>query len=335
MTALVTIVLPVYNGANFLTEAVDSLLGQSFTDFELLLSDNASTDKTWSICKKFAKRDQRVKLHRFDRNMGASVNFSHHIPAVESKYVKWAAHDDLLRPTYLESCIDVLEADPAFVLCHTGTRLILADGEEKGIESVLPDLDSDDPSLRFSSMVIFPHLCTSVFGVFRTEVFQQTRLLEPYVGSDRVLLSEVAMRGKIGTVLQDLFLNRRHDLNSIFQYRDETARLAWFDPTRTVAKSYPLNRLAAEYLKGIERSELAPEHQEACMRILRKWMLAGRYLDGKPVVQHLRREQSDWPAAGPEYDCPCGTGLPYGACHGRNVLSLPPVDMPAQGQTGA
>jgi hypothetical protein len=255
--------------------------------------------------------------------MGASKNFNHLVPTVKTKYFKWAAHDDLHRPDYLATCVDVLERDDSVVIGHTGTRLMLADGQETGIESVLPDLDSADPSLRFSSMVIFPHLCTTVFGVFRTEVLQQTPLLEPYVGSDRVLLAEMAMRGKIVTVLKDLFLNRRHDQNSIFQYPDETERLAWFDPTQKERKSYPINRLAAEYLKAIERSGISNVDKRACRDVLVKWMRQGRYLDRKPVAGHLLRERADWAKTGPDDTCPCGSGLTYGQCHGLDLFSLP------------
>jgi len=325
MTALVTIILPVYNGANYLAEAVDSLLAQTFTDFEVLITDNASTDDTWSICQRFAKADKRVKLFRFEKNMGAAVNFSHHVPAVESKYIKWVAHDDLHRPEFLQACVEVLEGDPSVVMCHTGTRLITADGTEKNLVPVLPSLDDEDPARRFASMVRFPHLCTEVFGVFRTEVFQQTPRLQPYVGSDRVMLAEVALRGRIVIILRDLFLNRRHDNNSIFQYPDEQSRVAWFDPTQENTRSYPVSRLAAEYLRTIERVELSDRHREACLRVLRHWIVNSPYLDRQPVASHLRREQAAWPPVGPDDTCPCGSERPYRNCHGHPVLALPPA----------
>lgn len=330
MTALVTIVLPVYNGANFLAEAVESLLAQTFTDFELILSDNASTDDTWAICQRFAERDPRVTLFRFDRNMGASVNFNHHIPTVESKYVKWAAHDDLHRPDYLEACVAELEADPSLILCQTGTRLITADGSERNLDRVLPDLDDDNPAKRFSSMIRFPHLCTEVFGVYRTEEFKKTPLLAPYVGSDRVLLAEVALRGKIKIVLRDLFLNRRHDLNSIFQYPDEKERIAWFDPSRDAVKTYPVSRLAGEYLRSIERAGLSDAQAQTCMRVLHMWMMKGHHLDRRPVLQHLIEERADWGAVAPDDPCPCGTGRPYARCHGLRIFALPSAVRPAQ-----
>jgi glycosyltransferase involved in cell wall biosynthesis len=324
MTALVTIVLPVFNGSNYLAEAVEALLGQTFRDFELILSDNASTDDTWSICERFAKQDPRVTLFRFDKNMGASVNFNHHIPGIKSKYVKWAAHDDLHRPEYLEACVDVLESDPSVVLCQTGTRLITADGAEKNLEKVLPDLDDPIPAKRFGSMIRYPHLCTEVFGVYRTEVFQKTPLLQPYVGSDRVLLAEVALRGRIVIVLRDLFLNRRHDFNSIFQYPDEKERVAWFDPTVDKTKNYPVSRLTGGYLNAIDRAGIADADKVLCWRALHVWIWRGRHLDRQPITYHLQMERSVWPRVGADDACPCGSGRQYGQCHGLAIFAKPP-----------
>jgi hypothetical protein len=243
---------------------------------------------------------------------------------VTRKYVKWTSHDDLHRPDYLAACVDVLEADPSVVLCQTGTRLIDADGTEKNLERVLPDLDDDNPAKRFSSMVRFPHLCTEVFGVYRTEVFQQTPLLQPFVGSDRALLAEVALRGKIKIVLRDLFLNRRHDLNSIFQYPDEQERVAWFDPSRGGTRHYPVSRLVAEYILAIERARVPRPVGDACLRVVKAWMAQGNHLDRQPVARHLMRERATWGDVAPDDDCPCGTGLKYGQCHGSRFYAMPP-----------
>jgi glycosyltransferase involved in cell wall biosynthesis len=330
MTPLITIVLPVFNGSNFLAEAVDSLLSQSLKDFELIISDNASTDDTPSICERFARSDPRVKLFRFEKNVGAARNFNHAFAAVRSKYFKWAAHDDICRPAFLEACVDVLERDRSIVLCHTGTKAITEAGEELGRLAILPDMKEDDPARRFASMITFPHLCAEVFGVFRTEVLAKTPLVAPYVGSDRVLLAEIAIRGKIGLVLRGLFLNRRHDENSILQYPDESARLAWFDPALGTQRSYPVSRLTAEYLKSIERTDISEAQKDDCRGVLKKWMQKGLYIDGQPVGQLLRREQSDWGRVGPDERCPCQSGLSHADCHGGPIFALHPAETPTR-----
>src|SRR4051794_3298661 len=87
--------LPVYNGENFLAHAVDSILAQDFRDFELIISDNASTDRTAEICRGYAESDPRVRYVRFETNQGGSRNFCYVFELARGEYFKWAAHDDV------------------------------------------------------------------------------------------------------------------------------------------------------------------------------------------------------------------------------------------------
>src|SRR5262249_45528439 len=102
----VTIGLPVYNGAEYLADAITSILSQTFTDFELLISDNASDDATESICRGFADRDRRVKYVRQKTNIGAAANHNLLVGQSDSPYFKWAAHDDILEPRFLEVAVE-------------------------------------------------------------------------------------------------------------------------------------------------------------------------------------------------------------------------------------
>ena len=120
----VSIGMPVYNGENFLAEALDSMLAQTFVDFELIISDNASTDRTKAICRDYAARDRRIRYHRVDDNQGATWNFNHTFELARGEYFKWAAHDDLCDPTFVARCVEVLDSDPTVICCHTQTRHI-------------------------------------------------------------------------------------------------------------------------------------------------------------------------------------------------------------------
>src|SRR5437867_3679459 len=94
-TVKVSIGLPVYNGQQFVACAIESILRQAFTDFQLVITDNASTDKTGSICRSFAERDRRIVYHRLPRNIGAILNFERvYMLCGAGEYFKWAAHDD-------------------------------------------------------------------------------------------------------------------------------------------------------------------------------------------------------------------------------------------------
>src|SRR3954447_19823090 len=113
---LLTVGMPVYNAEQFLAKALDSFLDQTFKDFELLISDNASTDRTEEICRKYAARDRRIRYFRNAKNMGAGWNLRHvYSLAKQATYYKTAAHDDFLEPTFLEECIAALEADPGLI----------------------------------------------------------------------------------------------------------------------------------------------------------------------------------------------------------------------------
>jgi glycosyltransferase involved in cell wall biosynthesis len=120
----VAIGLPVYNGDNYLAAAIESILAQSYGDFDFLISDNASTDGTEEICRAYAKRDPRIRYVRQAQNVGAAANYNLLVPMTDSPYFKWAAHDDLLAPGCLAACVDVLDSDPTVVLASPASMLI-------------------------------------------------------------------------------------------------------------------------------------------------------------------------------------------------------------------
>src|ERR1700758_5314726 len=133
-----TIGMPIYNAERFLAKTLDCFLRQTFTDFELIISDNASTDSTEEICHEYARRDRRIRYFRNEKNMGAGWNFRRVYSMATGKYYKQAAHDDFIEPTFLERCIAALEADPGLALAHTRTRTVSPTGAP---------VECDNPSL--------------------------------------------------------------------------------------------------------------------------------------------------------------------------------------------
>jgi glycosyltransferase involved in cell wall biosynthesis len=108
----VTIGLPLYNDARYLSKAMDSLLAQTFTDFEILISDNASTDRSSDICDQYVKKDSRVRYVRQERNLGVRHNFLFLLNQASSEFFMWAASDDRWHPDFLQECVDALRRDP-------------------------------------------------------------------------------------------------------------------------------------------------------------------------------------------------------------------------------
>ena len=109
--AAVSVGLPVYNGARYLPAAIDSLLSQTFEDFELIISDNGSTDETERICRGYAARDPRVRYVRSDVNRGLLWNFRNVLELARAPRFKWMAHDDICAPEFLRRCMEELDAD--------------------------------------------------------------------------------------------------------------------------------------------------------------------------------------------------------------------------------
>jgi glycosyltransferase involved in cell wall biosynthesis len=219
--------LPVYNGEKLLPQALDCLLAQTFGNFELIVSDNASTDRTSQICRDYAIRDARVRYFRNDKNLGAIPNFNRTFELSTAPLFKWATHDDLYDRVYLETCVRQLDADSAVVLAHSGTAFISDDGKAFPFDSgsgayvdpktgALKTPDSpaigDSPTAvkRFWQVLAHAEWGSHMFGVIRREALRQTRLLPNFAGSDRALLAELALLGRFRSAPERLYLKRFH-----------------------------------------------------------------------------------------------------------------------------
>lgn len=244
--------MPVFNGENYLAEAIDSILAQTFEDFEIIISDNASTDGTEKICRDYAARDSRIRYIRQDRNLGAAPNYNKTYAMAVGEYFRWHAHDDVLKNTYLEKCVEALDRDPEVVLCNSSVAII--DENEKLVEILhdqLQGADSPRPSNRFNA-ALHRHKGTDFFALIRRKALEGTALHGSYPGSDKVLLAELVLRGRFCRIEEPLFLNRRHPLQ--FQKAVKWAdRQAWFDSGPTVKIAIPHWRVWLNYAKAMRR----------------------------------------------------------------------------------
>jgi glycosyltransferase involved in cell wall biosynthesis len=267
----VTIGLPVFNGERFLAEALDAIVTQSFEDFELLISDNASTDSTPEICRDFAARDRRIRVDRLPQNLGASINYNRLVDMARGRFFKWATHDDLLAPSFLEKCVEHLDADPRMVLCSCEIDIIDSDGSRLGkCDDPLPDLASPQPHRRFANLILVDHRCIDVFGLMRIEALRSTPRIAPYIASDRVLLAELGLLGRIDRIDETLFFSRSHTGQSIALV-DMKKRAAWFDPANR-GPVFPNWRLFAEYFRVVHRVPLEPSERARCHLHLLHWL---------------------------------------------------------------
>jgi len=263
--------LPVYNGENFLREALDSILAQSFTDFELIVADNASTDGTQQICEAHAARDHRIRYYRNRANIGAAKNFNRVFALSSGEYFKWAAHDDILAPDFLLKCIQVLDSDPGVVLCYARTKIIDAGGQFLYNDNARLEVESAKPQHRFHDLVVRRHSCFAIFGVMRSEVLKRTPLIGAYTASDRILLGGIALYGRFHEIPEYLFCNRNHAQRSIKAY-DYRARTAWFDPQKAGTIVFLIWRHLLEYCRLIKTAPLGRGERWQCSFVMVKWL---------------------------------------------------------------
>ena len=209
---LVSIGLPVRNGERYLAEALDSLLAQDYPNFELIISDNASTDGTQRICGEYVKRDDRITYHRLEQNVGAIRNFNQVFELAKGKYFMWAAFDDLRDPRFMSACVAALEAHPEAVLCCTGMNFI----DEKGnhVESprrayaVRP---IGSTRVERVGQIAQGEAWFDIYGLARRDVLATIRRQVPTWGFDVVVVLEMCLRGTVLMVPEPLFSYRRFE----------------------------------------------------------------------------------------------------------------------------
>jgi glycosyltransferase involved in cell wall biosynthesis len=248
--------LPVYNGERYLMQSLDSLLSQTFADFELVVSDNASTDGTQEICREYASRDPRIRYYRSPVNVGAPQNYRCAFERSSGRYFKWHTSDDLVDPQFVERCMDAITSNPGVVLAYTKSQLV----DEAGtyLADVAQDvaLDSSCPSARFRQVHGNLGFCNVIYGVVRREVLERTSGLGAFIDSDRVLIAELALHGRFYEVPEVLFSRRMHSGAYSSQQGDQ-AKLQFYNPQKAGRVALARGRSLWEYGRAVRRSPVS------------------------------------------------------------------------------
>jgi glycosyltransferase involved in cell wall biosynthesis len=260
----VSIGLPVFNGENYLVEALDSLLTQTYEDFELIISDNASTDRTPEICQEYIEKDNRVRYCRNKTNLGGAYNDNRVVELSTGEYFKWAAHDDICAPEFLERCVEVLESEPAVVLSYPKTTLVDEHGNfiERCFDGF--NLRFPQPHQRFRFILKGYRLLNPIYGVMRTNALRRTRLIKTYADSDRVLLGELALQGEFCEVPEYLFYRRIHPKKSTISNASVEEMAAWYDPGTQGKILIPKTKRFLGFLTSISRARLSRSDRVRC-----------------------------------------------------------------------
>jgi glycosyltransferase involved in cell wall biosynthesis len=285
---LVSIGLPVFNGERYLEETLDSICAQTYPNFELIISDNASTDCTGQICRSFASKDSRIHYYRNSKNYGASKNFARVFELSSGIYFKWAAYDDLLDPDFLTRCVEILETNPTIVLCHSQTAHIDGDGQPLKLRQYENKSDSEKPYERFRDQLSFFKPSWKIFGLIRKESLDKTPVLGDYIGSDRNLLAELSLLGRIYEIPEYLFFGRIHPQSYSFKFHHENRcfsdyreRFLWWAETdKDLEIIFPHLKNCIEYCRSIRRAPLKWTEKTLCFKELGEWF----FLEGIWVI---------------------------------------------------
>jgi glycosyltransferase involved in cell wall biosynthesis len=277
--ARVSVGVPVFNGARYLEACLDSLLAQTYRDLEILISDNASTDRTPDICRAYCERDERVRYFRQPRNRGVAANYGFLVERAGGEFFKWAAYDDVCAPQFVERCVAALDRSPTDVLAFPRTTFIDGAGE------TLPRVDGGvrwrnhrKPIGRLNDLLA-DHTRSFAkwqFGVIRRDALVQTGLIRNYDASDLVLMAELALLGGFARVGEPLFRLRIHEATSGVANASPAALADWYDPDR--GDHYPLDRTSVllGYLGAVTSSGLSAHEKAAGAGLVARWLLSDR-----------------------------------------------------------
>lgn len=290
----VSIGIPVFNGEKFLAEALDSALAQTYRDFEIVISDNASTDGTADICREFVARDKRVRYYRNEANLGASANYRRTFELSLGEYFCWLPSDEAMMPEYLTKCVEVLDNEPEVVLAfprylhRTGSDQPHPHPISRNADLRFPNA-ADRLAKLFRERIIGPNW--PIFGLYRSGILLETGLIRPVIGADDYLTLEIALRGQMAQIPEELYVLRTHP-DAWHQARQRNARglarffgtetvwaAAWFDPeNKRLRVVFPHWRRLKEFFLLIVRSEEGAYSKLAMIGLLPGY-----------AVRHLRR----------------------------------------------
>jgi glycosyltransferase involved in cell wall biosynthesis len=284
-TPLLSIGLFLYNGERFLEAAIDSILNQTFRDFELILSDNCSSDRSGEICRRFAAQDSRIRYYRAERNMGAGWNLRNVYFKATGKYFKWATHDGMIQPDFLRLCIDALEADDSLVVAHSLTRCIDEDGQFIESNDERLRTSSLNPVVRARDLLLKGHEGYPFSGLIRLDALRKLPPRGGYVHSDRVLLLQLGLLGRFYEVPEHLSISTRHtgqaswtmpERNRVGGFRltwrwGTLPSPEWWDPAKARELTFPEWNAAKEFARSVTCSSLRRGQRLKCYSMIARW----------------------------------------------------------------
>lgn len=292
----VSVGLPVWNGEKFIRSALDSILQQEFADFELIISDNSSTDATENICREYAAKDPRVRYSRNEKNIGATGNYNRVFELARGEFFKWISHDDECAPSFLRRCMETFEkASPDTVLVCSRNQKIDETGRVVHV-SGFQMTPSPSPSRRLASLIgrrDFPH---PIWGLIRSKALRQTRLMG-VVRADEVLLAELALLGRFVEIPEELQRWRVHPQNAMKVHRTSRQLVLWHDPSKANRRFILPDGLAwdLEYFRAIRHIPNSGMERLFCYAVISSFALMRRARNFRNMLRLRTRLKTLFP----------------------------------------
>ena len=209
--------MPTYNGARYLAQSLDSLLSQDYSNWELVISDNCSTDETERIVRSYAGRYPQIRYERSPANRGAAANFNRVLELATGPYFAFAADHDLWAPTFLSRCVAVLEANPQAVLVYPQTTLTSMDGRPLDVMNDRIDLRDRSAMARYRRLIWNLHACNMIYGVGRLDAFRGAGGFADIFGPDLLMLARLVLLGTVERVEEPLYFRRQNRAEETFE----------------------------------------------------------------------------------------------------------------------
>ena len=282
--------LPVYNGQKYLGAAIESHLSQSFGDFDLVISDNGSTDATPEICSNYASKDKRIKYLRSPENRGILWNHRRVFEAIESpnQYFRWAGADDIMEPGLLQAMVEVLNTRPGVEAVVPATKNINDHGEIIGSMARTLDLQSSDVFERAHDVLVANYQHVIAYGLLRASTLRLMRTRPDYIGWDPIFLWELALRGQMVQSAGPVLLRRFHP-GSISRVKTVKEMRKWVEPNSKAGMNFPHWTWAYERVRALIACPLSTRDRLRIGTFLARYTMWQRGALVRDVTQAARR----------------------------------------------
>lgn len=286
----VVIGLPVYNGQKYLGAAIESHLSQSFGDFDLVISDNGSTDATPDICAGYASKDARIKFLRSPENRGILWNHRRVFEAVDSpnQYFRWAGADDIMEPGLLQAMVEVLNLRPEVEAVVPDTKNIDEHGQVIGSMARTLDLQSTDVFERAHDVLVANYQHVIAYGLLRASTLRLMRTGPNYIGWDPIFVWELALRGQMVQLAGPVLLRRFH-AGSISRVKTAKEMRKWVEPTSKAGMGLPHWTWAYERARALMACPLSAHDRFRIGALLARATLWQRGALMRDITQATRR----------------------------------------------